>query len=588
MLHGITHDKKLTEQKVNYFLDYFYFFVDQVGVLDGFDMETYASLCKKILFQIENNKKTPEKYVGQYFSHPVFEDRSRIKGYTGYTKILKLRKQFFQFGEKAFDAKRAFITNDEFVNAFSKFADGLRTKMFKSSLEEIISFLKCTHQLEFHLDDLIYHTKILASSLISTRDSKKEVQAITRRIFSKQLYEYPFPRNYKRMSAETKRKYLANSNFDKQFGGIYNALMERFDAHWLMFRITDIISKNDFEFTYNQVTFINPENEKFDRVKKNLQRKGMLTDFFNGKDFLIAMVNLGQNTRNSAVKVAKKMIDSELTYFNNCLGSTGILDRKSFLYTSNFSATGGIVSMTGNKYEIGKYDIESLKNNPYSHMQGDDQIKSHFLKYEPFFVKAMHTESMSDYWHYIEVLLQNNKTSTNNNQIIGILSDILLLNADSTNKQFIREYISETLSSFQTSAKQWGLTPERQNEFNRLAYTKEGIDLAVLKSEIKHKFALDLIDMHDRPFTVNTAEQIQKHYKHVLWDAQAQRNSYLHAAVLDPVSTVSLGFIFPRLLMKFRWILLANRRKYSTLSFRDYILQLQKDATALKNNLPQK
>jgi len=579
-IHQISHDKNLTEKKVNYFLDYFYFFVDQIGKYDGFDLENYLSLSEKILYQANYNSKRPHDYIDKYFLHSLFNDKNKyLNDYSKHKEILSLKKTLISLKKSE---KREFVQSKEFKDALTKFKRQIKSQLFKKSLKEIISYLKCTHDLDFHLEDLIYHTKILATSLLIHKTSKEDVLAVTKRIFSKELYEFPFPKNITSKNRAAKTRYLKNSNFDKQFQAIHNVLTEKFDAHWFLFKIDGFNSEPGFIFKYNNVSFINPNNKKFVGIKKNLKQKRFASDYFEGENFLIAVVKVSHNSAQEANNAAAKIVASELDYFNDVLGAYGVLDKQSYLATTDFVNAGGRVRMSKSRsYKVRNYDIDLLSDNPYKFLSKKSLIKKHFLKYEPYFSKAMRSGNISEYWQYLENLLSENHDDKDNNQIVRIVSTILLLNAESTQKRFLLSYIRNSISPHGINAERLGITAERQSELYRNSYpTNEG-DVMELKKEIKHDFLNYLFSELEIKYDKEKYNDVKKFYEQILWDAQAQRNSYIHSGTIEPNSEVSLKFLLPRLIMKFRWMIFANLEHHKSLTFQNYISQLEKEGSLL-------
>jgi len=217
-IHRITHPNPGVAKKVNFFADYFDYVSGKIGQ-EGFDIENHLSLVEKILWQIDTNFDNAIPYLDNYFNHPYLEEQDilliEFRRNTSIPGDLHKYKQI----KKAEGKKSWLRATPEFIEKLRSFRKSLRNRMLKQGLLEVISFLRCKHELPEHKDAIQYWTNIIISEFLLNGHSKKDLSQVFDKIMARND-EFPYPKNLQ--THEEKASFLHNRTFDQQFEGILN------------------------------------------------------------------------------------------------------------------------------------------------------------------------------------------------------------------------------------------------------------------------------------------------------------------------------------------------------------------------------
>ena len=270
-LNHITHPDKLTQEKVNFFADYYNYAASQIEKSDAIDPENYLSLVEKIIFQINTNPDNCCKYIDSYLTHPLLQKGNKyFKEFKNYSAISELFENYKNSGKP--QVKTKWIKeNPIFKITLVRFSIELKKVMFRKSLKSIIKFLKCTHTLSYHKEDLIHHTNILVSEFLYAEWTKDDIIETFTKIITAQINEFPFSESFvkenKNNLSKAKEKHFENRTFDDQFEGILNYLRAPYKNEYYIYRIFNIKAFEGFRFKYNQVTFYDKNHPKLKDLK---------------------------------------------------------------------------------------------------------------------------------------------------------------------------------------------------------------------------------------------------------------------------------------------------------------------------------
>lgn len=577
-IHNLEYEDKFIQEKVNFSADYYHFVVDNIDLYDELEIENYLSLTKKILFQVESNSKNCPKYLEVYFSNPLLKKNNKyFQEFRSYNSLQPLISKYQRASEK----KKWIEDNHDFLLSLKSFKRELERSMFKKALDDIASFLKCPHNIHEHLNDLKHYTNILVSELLLRN---KDAEKVFDRILSERIGHFPFPKNIESLkddnSVESKKEYLANRTFDQQLEGIYHILRENARKQYFLFRIEGIEATPDFKFKYNRVTFYHPKHSKLAELKGSEVEPGP-RDFFSGESMLIAVVKVGYFKINLAKKEAKILIKEELAFLNHVCQANATLEEYTYLNTTNFKSITGFGSDHRKRgVEIGCNEEEMLNDNPYRLFKNvNKKCRDHVLKHEPLFIRAVISESMQDYWHYLETRIPRKKNNNKDeNQVIDIVSTILVLNSESVNKSRIRNYILDITLFFPTPLETLNITTERVAYFKN-QYSEKKLDLPQLSKEINHPFLNYLFKIHDKKYSKDRLEKtIRKHYSRLLWELQAQRNAIIHSGYGNEEALIQLSRSIPNLISRLRWVIFNGMERHKDASFEELIIRLKEEA----------
>lgn len=580
-LSQINHPKELTKSKVNFFADYFQFATRQMGQYDGLEIENYLSLIEKIIYQIENNIERCPPYLNSYVAHPLFQRYFRqFKSYRS------VKYYFDKYSSLSKDGqKKEWLQKKKtvFLKALHKCQKDLKRKQFKKALQAIISYLKCKHKIEKHKKEIFYFTNIIVSEFLLNDRSKSDTVKIFEKIITQEAKDFPFPKsfldNIKGDKEEAKNDFIKNRTFNQQFEGIYNLFKQQGDGHFFLYRIYNINAPKTFSFKYNRVTFYHPKHEKLKEIFKEVRKTGLfLKKFFNTKNMLVAVVKIKYYSSEIAETNAIKTISNELDYLNKMCGSSGYLERHSYLVTSDFKTSGGQWRHKERPHTITESQSLKLRDNPYCFLKKTSAAK-HLLNYEPMFITAISSQDVSDYWSYLEALI--GLPSGKSKKVIETVSTILLLNAEEVNKRSLQGYIEDCAYHFQYPESLTGLTKERQEFFYSQLSTKGELDFDQLMKELKHPFLNYLSRTFYKPYSKNDFKLLQHHYERILIEAYAQRNAIIHTGKPHEKSLISIHSSFPYFIMRLRWIIFRALENKTVGSFRELIEELKSDGQKL-------
>ena len=581
-LNQITHPTDLAQRKVNFFADYFQYATNQIGNFDCFEIENFQSLIEKIIYQASENLERCPQYLNNYIAHPLFDRNNKyFKEFKSYRSV---RNYFTKYLKNSSDSQRVswIKRTPRFLKALSRFRNELRRNLFKKALNAIISFLKCTHEIEEHQADLIHYTNVLVSEFLFNDRAKSDTTKIFERIITREIKDFPFPKSFLERNKESnleeaKSEFIKNRTFNQQFEGIYNVFQQQHSRHFFLFRVYNIQAPENFSFKYNKVSFYHPKHSEFKALYEQSQKSIFHKDFFNQDTMLIAVVNAKYFSSEIAERNAVIQISNELPFLNKICNSNAYLEKHSYMITSNFKTFGGRWSRDEKPHFISRDETKQLKDNPYRFLKKVNPVlKNHLLKYEPLFIDAINSNDISDYWHYLETLIK--PTST---KVIDPISTILLFNAQEFYEKSLHNYILNCVSHFHYPESLIGLTKERQQFFYRQLSSKGKLNFDQLLKEVKHPFINYLSNLYTKKLTSEDFKIFKLHYERILVETYAQRNGIIHKGEANEKPLITIFSTLPRLVMRFRWLLYSEMKKNSASSFGDLIINLKNEGQKL-------
>lgn len=567
-LNQITHPEKLVKTKVNFFADYYNFAASQIEKSDYIDVENHLSLVEKIIFQIEHNNNNCSKYIDSYLTHPFLQkDNKYFKEYKNYSLISNLFEEYKK--EVKPNLKVKWINeNQNFKSSLIRFSIELKKVMFKKSLKEIISFLKCIHNISEHQSDLIHHTNILISEFLLTNRAQDDIIETFSRIITKDINNFPFPKPFLKENKDNlviaKKEYIENRTFDQQFEGILHFLKETKKQEYFVFRIYNIQAERTFRFKYDQVTFYHPENVKLETLKAHVKKQPFSQDFFLKKDMILATVKVSSLSNRIAKQIAINTIKRELEFLDYKCGANSLFENHSYIVTTDFKNLSSKWSRKENSHTISQWNKKSLEKNPFLLLKKVNQkCREHFLNYEYLHVKSQISRSPEDYWHYFETLLK--VVSENTTNIINIISTILVLSSNENEKSLIHNYVINSVIN--SSATQLEMSQKHFVEFRK----SNKFDFQIIKKEVNHPFVNYLFE---RQNLITNNKKLKSYYTRLLWDCYSQRNSIMHSYHSNEKGLILIDSKLPKLALRFRKTLMDAMLETKELSFVELIEKL--------------
>lgn len=320
-INQITHSSELVQRKVNYFADYYYYTVNNIGKYDGLEIENHRSLIEKSIYQIENNLEYCPLYLEYYFNHTLLgRDLNYLEAYKHLDSASSLISQFLRAGNRGKKVKWI-CGNPQFLESLKALNKELRRKMFECSLKEVVSFLKCSHDLNEHAEAMKHHTHIMVSEFLLKGGDRTEASTVIDRIMSNEVGVFPFPNSLLNNNTgdrlqDAKEKFIEHRTFDQQFDGISNIYKQKARKVDFLFRISGVPSEPNFRFKYNKVAFYHSNHAKFNQIKEKFNDSLFPGGFFVGNQLLIAVVRVEYFSTTIAEQQALNTLQSELEFLN--------------------------------------------------------------------------------------------------------------------------------------------------------------------------------------------------------------------------------------------------------------------------------
>jgi hypothetical protein len=564
-LNQITNPEKLIETKVNFFADYYNFVASQIQESDNLEIENYLSLIEKMVFQINTNLNNCSKYIDSYLTHPLIQkENSYFKEYKNYSLVSNLFEEYKR-NTKPNRKTRWISDNPNFKLALIRFSIELKKVMFKKSLKEIISLLKCIHNIAEHKNDFIHHTNILVSEFLLSNKAKEDVIKTFNKIITRDINIFPFSTTFLRKNKnnllQAKKEFLETRTFDQQFEGIFHYLKEKKRNEYFIFRIYNIKANKSFKFKYNEVTFYHPEHRKFDEFSKQIKEIPFSAKFFSEKDMILAIIKIQNSSKKISEQIAINTIKKELEYLEFSCTSNSLFEYHSYLSTLNFKDLSSKWSQKENSHTISERNEISLKMNPFILLKNvNKQCKEHFLNYEYLFVKAQVSRTPEDYWHYFETLLK--VISENTTNLINTIASILVLSSHQCEKSLIENYIVNSIVNSNES--QLNLS---QSEFKILRNSKKQ-NLLLKAKDVTHPFINHLFERKN----INpNYRELKAFYSRIFWDCYSQRNSVIHSFQRNEKALLSIDTKLTNLVLRFRNTLIESMIENKEMTFNEQI-----------------
>ncbi len=558
---SITNENKLVEKKVNFFIDWFLYFLDNLGANKEFEVENPLSLVDKILFQLMNGlpgKKLP--YITNYLSHNYFQEDEYFNSFTSYEGLKPFIVQFTKLSGKE---KQKFIENSEaFVKALVNVKEQLQSEMFKFSLSSLISYFQCKDDLEVHKNDIKYHTRILITEYLFQYHKVDDLEKIFKKISSKKLDEFPFPSTIK--TKRDKRKYIDAANLKQQCEGLLNWLHTPLEKVYYIFKVYGVNFDDVVFFKYNEVTFYSKGHKKFSAIKENISKKvPYYTYFDNNQNFILASVRMEHFSEEAAIIECRRKVETELKYLSWRLKVNLTIDTTTnYLSTKNFRYFGWHLSTEPFYKNFQKDVLATLNDNPFTVLNKvSNDAKAHLLKHEYLYVDAVKSKNVADLWHYLEVLLS---IKDKGKEVKNILSTVILNNELLVSNRRILSKLYYEFTPLLLNAKALKVDFEEAKEICASLRKRK---ISKLLSAVEYPFVRELVATYKKGLTKEDYLVAYNNYFSILSEAYEQRNFFVHQANMNERALIKLEFSFYEIIKRFRWAIIAEIRKHKSITF---------------------
>jgi hypothetical protein len=161
--------------------------------------------------------------------------------------------------------------------------------MFENALGGIISYFKCSHDLDHHLQDYINLTNCIVSEFIINNRSRKDLKNIFYRILNKEGEKFPFPPSMSDNDDDSKKRFIQNRTVDEQFYGIKTIFKQEPRIEYFLYTVRNFEVPDNFKLEYNKVILISPRHDDLVLLSAKLEGSGFGTlNFFESADLVVA------------------------------------------------------------------------------------------------------------------------------------------------------------------------------------------------------------------------------------------------------------------------------------------------------------
>lgn len=560
---SISNPDKLVEEKVNFFIDWFHYFIDNVGKNKDFELENPLSLVDKIIFQLDNGKPDNRvTYITNYFSHSFFLVDEYLNCFDSYKEVKPFVTSFnkLPIGKERKDLIK---DSEKFRSNLLLLQKQLQDEMFKFSLNSIISYFTCTHKLSEHTADIKYHVQILVTEYLFCDRDKNDLNDVFDKIMSKELEKFPFPNSIK--TKRQKNRHISNHNLKQQFEGLINLLNIPAKSANYIFRIYGADLESRISFKYNKVTFYSKDHKKFDLIKDRLASKPIGKFFFQpNQNYILASVPIAIHSEEIAVSKARKEIEIELRYLCWKLDRDLLIDTtRNNLITSNFKQYAWHISSDSYHKQFNTDILPNLNDNPYHTLKKiNNKAKSHLLEYEHLYINAMKYRNVPDLWHYFETLLNTKKGEEKN--IREQVSSIILNNEMFMHQDRIVRKLSNVLYPHSVDYEKLQLEYSTVQRISQYLIKRK---ITKPLRNIQYPFIQELTLLYDKKLLIEDYIRVKNYYQSILLEAFEQRNFYIHQASANKKALIKLNYSIFQIAKRFRWALFAETKKHSSIEF---------------------
>ncbi|SEM91217.1 hypothetical protein SAMN04488505_10726 [Chitinophaga rupis] len=559
------------ERKLNFFADYYQYFVHFAGQLPAFEIETPYALVDKIIFQLNHNllDKAPT-YLKNHFA--------KLKAYPkGYTKNFVKYKPVIQW----YDGWRSAGTKSQYLIThlsslkvlLAELEKELEVEMLKSSIESLKNMILCNHPLEQHIDAIAFHSRLLASGIIIKRKSRAEARELFDVVMTNEYNKFPYPKHIS--TDDAKREFFSKKTIKETLDAI-GYFSEKEPEEWdVNFKISDIIMPEGYVFSHGKVK-IYPADHPDKKAMIDIAKAAgdpYVESFFTGSEYAIAEVRVDSVTYEGAHRNALKDLSSTLDFMEVALGRNFSFQKGDYLFSTDRKNYGYWFKAAYQHKLITSIDQIKLDDNAYQFFEKNpSSAKQEFLAQEMEYIKARGDVNIARLWGYLEVLF-NDKTVGKG--IKGFCSGALMLYEKQFRFPQVYSYLRNAIHPMNTGANDIGLTIDEQ--FDNI---RKDSDFKELNQKIKSDFfRLAIKDLYVRRTKKWVTSQRNAYYA-LLEEAYEQRNMQDHGGKMNAPAFTKLTYTLPLLTVRMRWVVFGYIKRHPTYNFNQIVQAIRDDVNA--------
>lgn len=578
------------EKKENFFADYFNYLNKNLGLYSHLEFETPLSLCDKVVFQIENNPNHMIGYLDYYLKHIFFESGGFTNRFEYYKKLRPLIDEYIE-KEKVSD-KKEYIDTSNFLENLKNYIEELKTSQIEVVIELLYTMFHCQHTIEEHKDDITHLTQIIVSHLRFSDKKEKDIDKLIKSIMSQDKNDFPLPKlilskrngdNYD----EIVDAFFENLDFLGQLRGIINFVENDDEWGYNLIRIFKLQLPVNKSINYGNVEILNPKNEKFDKIKTKIRGRERLEkvwhEFTETEGASVAVVKglwNDERTLNKSIREVQRTVD----HINNRLGLNAYLDPFEVRWTSNFEGMGYIQKYNKSSEELSKDDIGKLKgDNLFELLRDNPSNAANTLKSaEKFYNRALISNDVSDYWHYLECIIPLKKSSKEkvDKQVKSACASILMLNRKYKFHDIIAFYLYYFLDGTYNSSDD----KRTENSFSRvesmIIRRNNSWNIAFEESASfeHHPIIKELREISEERDSNDNIKNEYKYFYGIFHELYEIRNTYIHRGITNKYAERKLSLIIPKFIRTIRGEILEEVKKHKQIEMESIIENIIKES----------
>ncbi|WP_433900453.1 hypothetical protein [Sphingobacterium puteale] len=572
----ITNTNKLIEEKVNYFISSFNYFLSNAGSTVLFELESQLSLLKKIDFHLTNDKEYRLPNMDIYFKNPLFNEEIIWNEYKEFEKTKKNIDLYNKLTEKEKKEKFSIIDSSKFQQAVKDLIIEIEHYMPNRLHKCLMTIFQCEKSLQDHnhISQLDLLARLIISGGFYSGKTLNEIHSLMVNTFDRR-YAFPYPEHIKTL--RDRKKFDQEKSLSNQILGIISIVRKDIESGIVIMRLSGGDFPDDFDFSYNGVHFLGKSHPKILKIRERVNNK-FQESLFQGDNFIFICSKLTWWKRDSISQRMKLKTAEHVNFLSSVCKRELNIDITGNLFITNlrWKYIGGLWSSKLHR-ELPDDILEQLKYNPFNLLAKvkDSNAKFWFLSLEPLFVNASKNSSMVDYWIYLEALFS---CKQQNKRIKDITSSIILLNERQFQLDRIFHSLQYMFSLFNSSVDKSLFSHELEFKIYKMLNRRK------IPKEIKtipDEFLQALL----REYKIDLDKQFysiaKEYYYNILVEAYSHRNFYVHSGIINEDQNIKLEKILPLLCRRIRYIIIQEISKNPRLPFNILIDNLENRAKEL-------
>ncbi|NII26191.1 hypothetical protein HB364_13945 [Pseudoflavitalea sp. X16] len=556
------------EQKLNFFVDYFNYFLHFSGLMAGLELDNPLSHTEKFIFQLQTNVNNHQCiiYLKNHAEKLLAYPPSYTRKFPAYQPVRQALEAWVAAGGGHNYIK---LQAPQLLAVFQALQLELSQQMMESACDQIITQVLCEHSPEEHVKGITFYTQIIATELIFRRKSKEEVRVLFNEIMGKDYRDFHYPPHIK--TDEEKQQYFATKDVYKTLKAIIDFYQQPDQGWYVAYTVEDLILNKKDTFIYGNCLVCSPSNFAMKGLRARLAKSKdpAIKGFLSKRNIAVCEVKVNSVKASTAHMLATVHAVRTINYINKVLDRGVRLNTANYFFSTDRVNYGYSLKGLGQPFTLQDFDIKVLEDNAYQFFAGKNfASESAFLQYEDIYVDARYREQTAELWRYLEVMLGKGKAKK-------FLSGAILLDEKTFRTSRLSSYLKNIIDHFNSNANDLGITFEEQ-----VAYVKRATNLKGLAKKIQSIFFKQAYQQMVDRLTKQRLQRIRQHYYSLLEEAYELRNADIHTGYSHDRAKVKLFYSFPILVNRMRWVLFSYIRKHPTMTLPQIITQIEKDILA--------